>query len=84
MTFPCSTNPWMKAKSTSAERALDKVDCSPRGLVARLNAIEDAIREGLVIESLGQRARRVVEEGRARGLVKQAPSEPSMPVRDAS
>ena len=68
-------NPWSTRKPTSDQPALDKLDCSPRETLARLNAIDDAIQEGLVIPSLGQRARRIVEEGRARGLIKQAPFE---------
>ena len=72
---PMHLNPWSTRKSTSDQPALDKLDCSPRGILTRLNAVDDAIREGLVIESLGQRARRIVDEGRAKGLVKQAPSE---------
>ena len=66
-------NPWSTRKSTTDQPALDKLDCSPRALLIRLNAIDDAISQGLVVESLPQRARRVVEEGRARGLVKQLP-----------
>ena len=86
MTFPCSTNPWSKRKPTSGQPALDKLDCSPRGTLARVNAIEDAIQEGIVIESLGQRSRAIVLEAKLRGLIKHAPVEPSpsMPVRDAS
>ena len=86
MTFPCSTNPWSKSKRFAAEQSLDQLDTTPRGTLARLNAIEDAIREGIVIESLGQRSRAIVLEDKLRGLIKHAPVEPSpsMPVRDAS
>ena len=86
MTFSSPINAWIKSKHITAEQFLDQLDTTPRGTLARLNAIEDAIREGIVIESLGQRSRAIVLEDKLRGLIKHAPVEPSpsMPVRDAS
>ena len=79
MTLSSPINPWSSRHITAEHGPRSQLDSSPRALLIHLNAIEDAISQGLIVESLPQRARRIVEEGRARGLIKQAPFEPLEP-----
>jgi hypothetical protein len=73
MTVSPNINPWRKTPPANLHQ-FDSLDLTGATRLCILNEIDQAKRSGLIRESLGQRARRVTDDARAKGLLRFVPA----------